>query len=256
MRKCFLLLASLLFIMPAIAQKGIKFGLRFSPIVSWTNIRDDNNARVRDENGSSFSSRAGVSYGATVTYGFLDNLGIVSGVHIVNKGYSRTIGSLTVEDSATTTVITNATNRVRMTTVEIPFLIRGRTGEIVSGSNLYIVGNFGVSMDIGAGYRNEWTGIRPDTYYTDETTRELDTEGGEINGANYLNPVTLTFVFGAGVDYEIDGVGMINAGISYHQGLINMRRQRRFRNPDDTPTQFGTEEVRMNYIALDLSFFF
>jgi hypothetical protein len=244
-----LLLGSLFLISPLLAQKGVKFGLRFSPIVSWANIRDNNNAKV--DEGNDLSARFGISYGATLSYGFLDNVSLVSGIHIVNKGYSREITSILIPRAGEDTTITNASQKVRMTTVEIPLMIKGRTGEVVP--NLYIVGNFGLSLDVSAGYRNEWTGIRPDSY-TSDVDSSFNVGSGEINQASeYLRPLSLTFVFGAGVDYVIPNVGMLNAGLTYHQGLSNMRRQRGFGNE---ATIFGTEEVRMNYMALDLSFFF
>ena len=259
MRKFLLLVGIFGLFTPLMAQKGFKFGLRFSPIVSWVNVRSDNdNSRVRD--GNDFSARFGISYGATLQYGFLDNVGLVSGLHIVNKGYTREVSTISIDQPGIEpATITGATQRVRMTTVEIPFLLRGRTGEVAN--NLYIVGNFGVSLDVSAGYRNEWEGIRPDRYFQEDST--LFTGSGEINQAGeYLSPLNLTFVFGAGVDYEIEGVGMINAGLTYHQGLTDMRRQRGFEDFQDldrdqrVPTMFGMEQVRMNYMALDLSFFF
>ena len=73
MRKYLLLLGSLLLVSPLLAQKGLKFGLRFSPIVSWANVRSDvDNSRIQD--GNDFSPRFGISYGATIQYGFLENV--------------------------------------------------------------------------------------------------------------------------------------------------------------------------------------
>ncbi len=249
MRKYLLLLGSLLLVSPLLAQSGLKFGLQISPLVGWSNvINEDDNSSVSDQNGYDFSSRAGFSYGATLSWGLVDNLAILSGVNIVNKGYSRTIAGDEgiFPDSLNLPNGSVAEQSVRMTTVEIPFLLKGRTPEITGG--LRIVGKFGVSLDLAVGYRNEYKVLRPDNYATDQVS-------GTLNGAgDYLRPINISFVVGGGIDWNLP-VGTISAGITYHQGLTNMRRFKGF-GEGENATIFANEIVRTNYVALDLGFFF
>lgn len=247
MRKYLLLLGSLLLVSPLMAQNGLKFGLQVSPLIGWSNVIDDNeNNSVADKTGYDFSSRAGFSYGATLSWGLVDNLAILSGVNIVNKGYSRTVEGSIFPDSLDLPAGSVAEQTVRMTTVEIPLLLKGRTPEIAGG--LRIVGKFGASLDLAVGYRNEYETLRPDNYGMEEVS-------GTINGAlDYLRPINVSFVVGGGIDWNFP-VGTVSAGITYHQGLTNMRRQKGFVE-GEAATIFAGEIVRMNYVALDLGFFF
>ncbi|MEM7659255.1 MAG: outer membrane beta-barrel protein, partial [Bacteroidota bacterium] len=204
------------------AQQGVKIGLRFSPIVSFATITDSSNNTVSDDMGS----RVGLSYGLMLNYGLTDNLGFQSGVHIVTKGFNR---SAQVDSVPTT-------QDVRITTVEIPVALRGRSPEI--GNGLFITGLFGVSLDVSAGYRNQYTGLDP-------VTKERQ-ESGTKSGANLVTPVNLSFIFGAGVDIEQDW-GTVHTGLSFHRGLTNMNNRSNFGNQ---------ESIRVSYVALDLGYFF
>lgn len=210
------------------AQQGVKIGLRFSPIVSFANITDSSNNRVSDDVGT----RVGLSYGLMVNYGLTDNFGIQSGIHIVSKGYNRS-GVANLDTSGTV----NFSQKVSMTTVEIPIALRGRSPEI--GNGIFITGVFGISADISAGYKNEFEGIDP-------ITGAASAEGGTKSGSEFLTPVNLTFIFGPGVELEYDW-GLINAGVIYHQGLSNMNNRSNIGNQ---------ETIRMNYVSLDLAYFF
>ncbi len=236
MRRLIVLFPFILIGLAATAQEGLRIGLRFSPIVSFANITDSTGASV----GGDLNSRLGLSYGLSVNYGFLDNVGLHTGIHIVNKGYTRT-SDVEVSPSIT---IDNATEKVRVTAVQVPVALRGRTDDI--GGGFHIVGTFGITLDVSAGYRNRWTEIDPSTYETGES--------GELNRAsNYLFPVATSFIFGAGVDWEIDRVGTVNLGITYHQGLTNVNARRgRF----DEGTRGASENIKLNYVSLDASFYF
>lgn len=238
MRNKLLLLSLLLIFSYAQAQEGLQIGLRFSPIVSFANITDSTGATVPDD----LSTRLGLSYGLSVNYGFQDNVGLHTGLHIVNKGYRR-VSTIQVDSAVT---INDARENVRITTVEIPLALRGRTNDI--GGGFHIVGTFGATIDISTGYRNQWENVNPATY-------EVNTGGeGQLNQAStYLFPIGLSFVFGAGVDWEIDRVGTVNLGLTYHQGLTNINTRSGGWEPQ---TRGASENIRINYVALDLSFFF
>ncbi|MEM7374200.1 MAG: outer membrane beta-barrel protein [Bacteroidota bacterium] len=216
------LASSLLF-----AQEGLKIGLRFSPIVAIPNATDSSSNVIEG-----LSGKVGLSYGLMINYGIAENFGIHTGVHIVSKGFNRT-GTVTLRDTLGTV---NATQNVRMTTLEIPLAVKGRSNEVANG--VYISGQFGLSADISVGYKNEYTAYDP--------VDKVAAPSGTKNGSNLLNPVNFTFIFGPGVQVEKD-FGTINAGIIYHRGLTNMNNK----------VNFGNQEtIKMSYVSLDLGYFF
>ncbi|MEM6801795.1 MAG: outer membrane beta-barrel protein [Bacteroidota bacterium] len=208
----------------SIAQQGFSIGLRFSPIFSFASITDDDgNTPV----GLETSSKVGLSYGLNLHYGITDNYGFKSGVHIVNKGFKR--------EQMIDAVM--AVQDIRMTTVEIPLALKGRSNEV--GNGLFINGQFGISADFRAGYRNEFSGVNPIPGGTGDS--------GTSKNTKFLNPLAFTFIFGVGGEKVIDRVGTINFGIIYHQGLTNVNNKDNFMN---------NENIKIRYISLDLGYFF
>ncbi len=205
------------------AQEGVKIGLRFSPLVSFTSITDENGNIIP---GTTVAGKAGFSYGLHGTYGFGPNYGLYSGVHIVRKGFSRTdnLDTLSIEQNITAT------------TVEIPIALRGRSNEI--GNGVYLNGLFGVSLDVRAGYRNTYTGANPVSFERGD---------GEIRNSSLINPITASFLIGGGADIDLGNAGMANVGLSFHQGLININSQSNFGN---------NEVITISYLALDAAYVF
>jgi len=206
------------------AQQGFSIGLRFSPIFSFASITDENGNTPA---GLETSTVVGLSYGLNTHYGITDNYGIKSGVHIVNKGFKREEmidGVMAVQD-------------VNVTTVEIPLALKGRSNEL--GNGLFINGQFGLSADIRAGYKNEFSGVNPFPGGTGDS--------GTSKNTQFINPVTFTFIFGVGGEKVIDRVGTINFGIIYHQGLTNLNNRDNFMND---------EIIKISYLSLDLGYFF
>lgn len=224
MKRISTLLILILLSSPALlAQEGLKIGLRFAPLVSFTSITDTNGNSL---DGNAVTNKAGFSYGLATTYGFTDNYGIYSGVHIVRKGFDRT----DTGDSL------SLTQDVVATTVEIPLALRGRSNEI--GTGVYLSGLFGVSLDVRAGYRNRFTGANPTT---------LAPGDGTTNNSALINPITASFLFGAGVDWLVDRVGTFNFGVIFHRGLININNQGNFGNEED---------IKISYLSLDIAYMF
>lgn len=213
---------------PAVhAQEGLRIGLRFAPVISFPNLTDDNGNAI---SGTEISGRLGYSYGLMAAYGFTDNLGLYSGVHIVRKGFTRT-------DTYSDTLNVSGTQDANITTVEIPLALRGVSGEIGS-SGIFINGLFGVSLDVRAGYRNEFTGVNPVT---------LEAGSGTTQNASLVNPITASFLFGGGADWYVDRVGTFNFALLFHRGLLNLNSQRNFGNE---------ERIIVNYLSLELGYWF
>lgn len=234
MRHFSILFCLLCFTLSASAQEGFSLGLRLSPVFSFGSVVDEEGNDINETT----SSSAGISYGINVKYGLTDNYGILSGVHIVRKGFSRT-GTVTTDTSGTGT---NASQDLNVTTVEIPLALRGRSKEI--GNGFYITGLFGISADITAGYRNEFTGLNPKDDTETETATRKNTE--------LVNPVTASFIFGAGLEWDNPTVGVMEFGLTFHRGLLNFNK----RNAFDAAARGATESIFINYLSLDLGYYF
>ncbi|MEM6765195.1 MAG: outer membrane beta-barrel protein [Bacteroidota bacterium] len=209
------------------AQEGIKIGLRLSPISSFANITDEEGNQFL---GLNRSSRPGFSYGLTANYGFTDNYGLYTGIHIVNKRFERN------QDINLTNETVNASQVVRVSSIEIPAAIKLRSNEITTG--LYIVGIFGLAFEFNTGYKNEFTGLNP-------INPTGDASGVNRNSDN-IRRLTTSFIFGPAVDYETD-FGMFNLGIIYHQMLSNINKLDSYGN---------SETIKIHYLAFDLGYFF
>lgn len=218
------------------AQEGLKIGLRFSPIYSYARVVDASGNRVSDD----LSGRLGISYGLMVNYGLGQGstYGLSTGIHIVNSGFSR-MGSATAVGTDSTV---NAEQKWTFTTVEIPVTVKLRTSEI--GSGFYANGFFGGSVNFTAGNKNVYTGLNPQS--------DLRGEGTLQREAQLVNPLSFSFIFGAGGEYEVGSVGVLSFGLVYHQGLTNLNRQGKF----ESLARGASEKYRLNYFSLELGFFF
>ena len=130
----------------------------------------------------------------------------------------------------------NASQVVRVSSIEIPAAIRLRSNDL--GNGLNIVGIFGLAFEFNTGYKNEFSGLNP-----------IDPVG-DANGVNRnsdnIRRLTTSFIFGPAVDYETD-FGMFNVGIIYHQMLSNINKLDSYGN---------SETIKIHYIAFDLGYFF
>ena len=210
------------------AQEGIKIGLRLSPIFSFANITDGDGNQF---NGLDRSSKIGFSYGLTANYGFTENYGLYTGLHIVSKRFERT------QEVILPTERVNATQNIRVSSIEIPAAIRLRSNEIAPG--MHIVGIFGLAFEFNTGYKNEFTGLNP----IDSTSTATS---GTNRNSEFIKNLTTSFIFGPAVDYETD-FGMINLGIIYHQGLSDI---------DKLDSYGNSETIKINYLAIDIGYFF
>jgi hypothetical protein len=217
MKKVFFTAFFCLLVLSVSAQQGFKIGLRFSPIISYASILDSTKSSIP---GLDKSAKIGFSYGLLANYGFTDNYAFHTGVHIVTKGYS----------TSTTTTTTN----VKYTSVEIPIALKLRSNEVATG--IYIKGLFGISADVNVGFKNEYTGFNPYTGAPGD---------GTIKDTKYINPFTTTFIFGPGAEWDLS-FGVVDLGLIFHQGLMNINNKK----------QTGEGIIRVNYVSLDLGYYF
>ena len=242
MKKTFLYSALLLLISfaamkPAMAQEGIKIGFRASPLIGWASVVNDS-TKTKPE-GLTTKAGLGFSFDFVLTYGFTESVGFRTGINIATKSVKDELSSSVDILGSTTT--TSLTNRTSFTAVEVPLGLKFRSPEI--GTGIYIVGHFGVNSEFNLQnkIRQEGT-ITTNDGAGGTTTTSINSEMVDVDGIRLF---TASFVPGAGVDWEFDW-GMLEMAVTYHWGLLS------FTNPDD----FGGLKSRLNYIALNLGYFF
>lgn len=158
----------------------------------------------------------GFSFDFVFTYGFSETVGFRSGINIATKSFKSEVSSVSFSSN------------MNITSVEVPLGLKFRSPEI--GSGMYIIGHFGLNNEINV--QNKVT----------STLGSVSTEQRDVDG---IRLYTFSFVPGVGLDWEFDW-GMLEFAATYHWGLLSLT------NPDD----FGGQITKMNYIALNLGYFF
>ena len=207
-----------------IAQIGetLEVGFRLSPIFSYASITDDNGSGI---SGLSTNGAVGIAYGPIINYKQTDNYGLQSGVIIARKTFER---SQNVNGTA-------ATQKVTITSVEVPITLRGKSNEV--GQGYYISGVFGISVDVRAAYKNSYKGLNPVNGTPGDNV---------IKNSSLVNPLGFTFVFGPTVEKD-SRAGTLQFGVSFHQGLTNVNNQSEFGN---------NEKIKTRYVALNFGYMF
>jgi hypothetical protein len=201
-------------------ETGLRFGLKIKPLVTMTRMMNADKEVITDE--TKPKSRMGFGGGLMVDYFFTENAGFQTGLEITSRGirqeYSEPDFGFNVEATQ------------NLTTVEIPLAFKMRSNEI--GNGIFIRGLFGSSLNI-------LTGARAST--------EINGSVNETRSRDNLSPLVADFLVGAGVEWNVNNVGTLDFGLSYHHGLGNINKREDKENDD---------YFRMNYLALDLGFLF
>jgi len=161
-------------------------------------------------------SRFGYSYGIEGMSVVTENYGLKSGIFISASGFQTELGDFICD--------------IRYTAIQIPFGFKLRSNEI--GNGLHLLALFNAELEANVGYR----GI----------TQVTGMDEMESRNPNQMNFFTAGFVVGGGVQQEYDW-GTLEAGLSFHRGLMNV---------NDKANGFADTIVRLNYWALDLSYYF
>lgn len=199
----------------ALAQSPIRLGLKFNPIISYARITDEDKKSI---DGLDKSSKLGFSGGLIADFNFSEQAAFHTGLLIVSKGYETSIDGL------------NATTTSKVTAVEVPIALKMRSGDIADG--LRIRGLFGgqLGLNVSSKTKTEAAGVSIEDRKT----------------SDYYQPLSVDFLVGAGAEYDIESVGTLDFGLSYHHGLT------RFNKKGDNVRI----RALVNYFSLDIGFFF
>ncbi len=143
---------------------------------------------VKNENGDWItvdkSGGLGWKGGLLADYSFADNYYIHSGFLIHSKSFD-----------------TDNSNQ-SLTTLEIPIALKLRSNEVTE--NVHITGFFGSTVDLNVNAKSKVNGV-------------------EITNTKEFNPVSFSFMVGAGAEYDMD-FGSIGLGLSYHLGFTDVAK--------------------------------
>lgn len=200
----------------ALAQSPVRLGLKFNPIISYARITDEDKKSI---DGLDQSSKLGFSGGLMVDFNFSERAAFHTGLLVVSKGYEINFDGI---DGGTTS---------KITAVEVPLALKMRSGDIADG--LRIRGLFGGQL-----------GLNVSSKTTTDVGGFTATESRKTS--DFYQPLSVDFLVGAGVEYDIESVGTLDFGLSYHNGLT------RFNKKSDN------SQVRalLHYFSLDIGFFF
>jgi opacity protein-like surface antigen len=195
-------------------MSNLKLGIQASPTFSWMTTNDNNI--------TSDGTVAGFNLGITGQYYFSENYSLVSGVSLLlNQGgglkydYAGNFLEKAAEDRATTpsatqldTISSGSTIKFSGQYIEIPFSIRLRTNEF--------------------GYFRYFAEL-PMFTLAFNTQGRADISGGNVisekeNITADINPLSIRWGLGAGVEYSISENLSLVGGIYYNSTLIDVAR--------------------------------
>jgi hypothetical protein len=156
------------------------------------------------------------SYGLIAEYAFAENYSLSTGVDIMRRG-----GKLTVNDTV---------GNYSAGFVQLPIALKLRTREF--GYMTYFA-RFGGAIGVETGETSEFEPNRL-------PSSELD---------SYINPLTASFLFGAGAEYSLGSSSAIVVGIDYHRSLFDNL-------VDDNPGLQDKYNYRFDYLNLTIGFLF
>lgn len=229
-------------------DRKVRFGLQFSPNLSWLKTNTDG----YDKNGN----KSGFSYGLSFEYFLSNNYLISSGIQMLHSGGNIKYKGTTTGLPVTYPADVEASYNLRY--IEIPFLLKLRTNEI--GYYTYF-GQFGFKTGFnyksGADYKYTYQDplqLLPQTH-----KQSFNDVGDDINFMN------LYLVIGIGAEYNISGNTSLSLGITFNNGFVNQfdTKTHEIVNGDALIDATGTPvftdkdvSANLNYLALNLAIYF
>lgn len=220
----------------SLAQKGFNFGLNIAPVISSTKW-DSSKKEIKNRDNK---SRMGFKGGLMVGYGFAENVGIQTGINVLLAGFTSKIK----------TVTPNPTNKYSLTAVEIPLMLKMRTNDLASG--IHAKGYFGGALGLNVGAKVDASVAQPLYSY----------EQGKNTITNHFQPFYTWFGFGAGIDWDLEGIGMLDIAIVYNLGLSNIIKpnyELEYTIAGGVTNKIKPYEnlrARLSYIGLNIGFWF
>ncbi len=240
-------------------EKKVRFGLQFSPNLSWF--------KANTEGYKSEGTKFGFSYGLSIEYFMTKNYLFSTGINILQTGGKLSYnGAIDVSDGRSLYVYIPAGIEAKyaLKQIEVPLLLKLRTNEV---GYLTYFGGFG--FNLGFNYQSSadyevtlspniydpagFNGITNGSYSNDNVSQDI----------NWLN---IGLVIGAGVEYNISGNTSLSLGLTFNNGFINQLDAKAHElDASGTSVANGSEDpylssksasANLNYVALNIGIYF
>ena len=215
------------------------FGLMAAPTFGW--YKPDFNETIGTTNYSIQSNglKVGFAYGLMAEFGFTENYLIATGIDVAYRNGS--LKYVAQGDSGFSSMM----NRSYTTEyVEVPFTIKLMTNEM---GYLKYYAQFGLSLDLNIRAHAD---IDSSSSYN---SRTYSSSGVNVFGD--INPLSMSMIIGAGVEYSLQGHTALTFGISFHNGFIDILKDKDIIDQHGN-TQTLSYSAITNYIALNFGIFF
>jgi|ERR1035437_7700709 hypothetical protein len=217
------------------------FGFRAAPTFGW--FKPDYNETIGNTNYSIQSNglKVGFSYGLMTEFGFTENYLIATGIDVAYR--NGNLKYLANSDSGFSSIMNKSYTTEY---IEIPFSIKLMTNEI---GYIRYYGQFGLSLDLN---------IRAHANFDSSYTFMNKTYKGSSSGNNVfgdINPLTMSLVIGAGIEYSLQGHIQLTVGITFNNGFIDILKDKDFIDSYGSTHTLSYSAIT-NYIALNFGIFF
>lgn len=226
-------------------DRSFRFGLHFSPNISWLNASSDG----YEKNGP----RIGFTYGLSAEFFLAKNYLFSTGFSLSSLGGNLSYPGVYDEENqgVTTFTPTNIDQSYNLKYVEIPLSLKLRTNEI---GYLTYYGNFGFRTGINYGAKGDFDYKNQNVSRNDESIK------------NDISLFNMWLIVGIGAEYSISGNTAIMFGLTFNNGFINTLNNKVHQldangnavlNFDGTPA-FKSKKANatLNYFSLDLGIYF
>jgi hypothetical protein len=192
--------------------RAYHFGLFFAPNLSWLKPDVQDAAVAYSSKGTAFK----YSYGAAIEYDFTPNVGIVTGINILQTGgglqYShiQNISATSTPDSEAGTL----TRKYTLQYLEIPLALKGSTGELLGNFSFY--GKFG----LGSGFN--LSAKANDEFLPDNSATGNKITLDKINVKKNVSFFRESLIIGIGADYKLGKTAIIEMGLTYSNGFTDV----------------------------------
>jgi len=174
-------------------------------------------------------------------FGFTENYLISTGLDVAYR-----TGNLKYITTSDTGFSSSINKSYSLEYIEIPFAIKLITNEI---GYLRYFGKFGVSLDLNIRAHADYDS----SYSYPGGTRQISSSGNNVFGD--INPLTMSLVIGAGVEYSLPGHVRLMMGVTFNNGFIDILKDKDIIDSHGS-TQTLSYSAITNYIALNLGIFF
>ena len=229
-------------------EKKVRFGLQFSPNLSWF--------KANTEGYKSEGTKFGFSYGLSLEYFMTKNYLFSSGISVLqtagNISYKGVFNGLNVQNDLVY-VPSDIYVSYKIKYLEIPLVLKLRTNEI---GYLTYFGQFGLKAGFNYSAKSDYEYI-----YGSSVSKIFSNDAKED-----INWINLSLVIGVGLEYNISGNTSLSLGLTFNNGFINQLDTKlneldvngnALIDNEGNPVLTGKNaSANLNYVALNIGIYF